>query len=278
MNHNEGNFKGIRDANIYYQAWLPDGNVKAVLLVIHGVAEHTGRYMNIVNHFVPLGYAIYGLDHLGHGKSDGQRVYVDCFEDYTEPLETFFNMVKGWQPGKPIFILGHSMGGLIETYYLLDHQEDFAGAIISAPGIKVSDTISPMTITMGKLLSRITPKAGLLALDASAVSKDPAVVNAYVTDPLVYTGKLTARLAAEMLRAMTRVTAEAGKISLPIIIVQGKADKLVDPAGSQMLYDKASSKDKTLKMYPGLYHEVFNEPEREQVLADVEKWLELHLK
>jgi len=278
MNHNEGNFKGIRDANIYYQAWLPDGNVKAVLLVIHGVAEHTGRYMNIVNHFVPLGYAIYGLDHLGHGKSDGQRVYVDCFEDYTEPLETFFNMVKGWQPGKPIFILGHSMGGLIETYYLLDHQEDFAGAIISAPGIKVSDTISPMTITMGKLLSRITPKAGLLALDASAVSKDPEVVKAYVTDPLVYTGKLTARLAAEMLRAMTRVTAEAGKISLPIIIVQGKADKLVDPAGSQMLYDKASSKDKTLKMYPGLYHEVFNEPEREQVLADVEKWLELHLK
>jgi Lysophospholipase len=278
MNHTEGTFKGIRDADIYYQAWLPDGKVKAVLLIVHGAAEHTGRYMNIVNHFIPLGYAVYGLDHFGHGRSDGQRVYVERFDDYIEPLKTFYTMVKGWQPDKPIFILGHSLGGLIETYYLLDHQKDFSGAIVSAPGIKIPVTISPMTITMGKLLSKISPRAGLLALDANAVSKDPTVVKAYVTDPLVYTGKITARLAAEMLRAMQRVTDEVGTISLPMIIVQGKADKLVDPAGAQMLYDKASSMDKTLKMYDGLYHEVFNEPEREQVLADVEDWLESHLK
>jgi acylglycerol lipase len=278
MNHTEGKFKGIRDANIYYQAWLPDGKVKAVLFIVHGLAEHTGRYLNIVNHFVPLGYAVYGMDLFGHGKSDGKRVYVERFEDYTGPLKTYFDMVKGWQPGIPVFILGHSMGGLIETYYLLDRQKEFAGAVVSAPGIKVSDTISPMTITMGKLLSKIAPKAGLLALDANAVSKDPAVVRAYVTDPLVYTGKVTARLAAEMLRAMQRVTAEAGSLSLPMIIVQGKADKLVDPAGSQMLFDKSGSTDKSLMMYDGLYHEVFNEPEREQVLADLEKWLDAHLK
>ena len=278
MNHTEGTFKGVRDANIFYQAWLPDGKVRVVLLLVHGVGEHTGRYMNIVNHFVPLGYAVYGLDHIGHGRSDGQRVYVERFDDYIEPLKTFYAKVKGWQPDKPIFILGHSMGGLIETYYLLDHQKDFTGAVVSAPSIKISDTLSPLTITIGKLLSKISPKAGLLALDANAVSKDPAVVKAYVTDPLVYTGKLTARLAAEMLRAMQRVTDEAGVISLPMIIVQGKADKLVDPAGAQMLYDKSSSMDKTLKMYDGLYHEVFNEPEREQVLLDVEVWLEAHLK
>ena len=278
MKHMEGIFKGNRDANIYWQAWLPEGNVKSVLLVVHGVAEHTGRYMNIVNHFVPLGYAVYGLDHYGNGKSDGQRVYVERFEDYTDPLLTFFTMVQSWQPGKSIFILGHSLGGLIETYYLLDHQKDFAGAIVSAPSIKVSDTISPLTISMGRLLSKIAPKAGLLALDANTISKDPRVVNAYVNDPLVYTGKITARLAAEMLRAMTRVTTEVDRISLPMLIVQGKADKVVDPAGSQMLYDKSSSTDKTLKMYDGLYHEVFNEPEREQVLADVENWLNQHIK
>jgi alpha-beta hydrolase superfamily lysophospholipase len=234
--------------------------------------------MNIVNHFVPLGYAVYSLDHFGHGRSDGQRVYVESFNDYIEPLNTFFTMIRRWQPDKPIFILGHSLGGLIETYYLLDHQKEFTGAVVSAPSIKIQDTISPLTITMGKLLSKITPKAGLLALDAKAVSKDPAVVEAYVTDPLVYTGKITARLAAEMLRAMQRVTEEVGTISLPMIIVQGKADKLVDPKGAQMLYDKSSSTDKTLKMYDGLYHEVFNEPEREQVLTDVENWLESHLK
>jgi alpha-beta hydrolase superfamily lysophospholipase len=278
MNHTEGTFKGIRDANIYYQAWLPDGRVKAVLLVVHGAAEHSGRYMNIVNHFIPLGYGVYSLDHFGHGRSDGQRVYVESFDDYIEPLNTFYTMIRRWQPDKPIFILGHSLGGLIETYYLLDHQKEFTGAVVSAPSIKIQDTISPMTITMGKLLSKITPKAGLLALDAKAVSKDPAVVEAYVTDPLVYTGKLTARLAAEMLRAMQRVTDEVGTISLPMIIVQGKADKLVDPSGAQMLYDKSGSTDKTLKMYDGLYHEVFNEPEREQVLTDVENWLESHLK
>ena len=278
MNHTEGTFKGIRDANIYYQAWLPDGRVKAVLLVVHGAAEHSGRYMIIVNHFIPLGYGVYSLDHFGHGRSDGQRVYVESFDDYIEPLNTFYTMIRRWQPDKPIFILGHSLGGLIETYYLLDHQKEFTGAVVSAPSIKIQDTISPMTITMGKLLSKITPKAGLLALDAKAVSKDPAVVEAYVTDPLVYTGKITARLAAEMLRAMQRVTDEVGTISLPMIIVQGKADKLVDPSGAQMLYDKSGSTDKTLKMYDGLYHEVFNEPEREQVLTDVENWLESHLK
>jgi len=278
MNHIEGTFKGVRNANIYYQAWLPDGAVKAVLLVVHGLAEHSGRYLNIVNHFVPKGFAVYGIDHFGHGKSDGQRVFVERFEDYTEPLKTYYDMVVGWQPGKPIFLLGHSMGGLIASYYLLDHQKEFTGAVISAPAIKVSKTISPMTITMGKLLSGIMPKSGLMALDATAVSKDPEVVKAYVTDPLVYTGKVTARLAAEMLRAMQRVTAEVGTISLPFIAVQGTEDRLVEPDGTQMLYNESSSKDKTLKMYTGLFHEVFNEPERETVLADVEQWLNAHLK
>ena len=155
MNHIEGNFKAVRDTNIYYQAWLPDGDVKAVLFLVHGLGEHSGRYTNVVNYFVPLGYAIYGLDHLGHGKSDGEKEVVLSFEDYTSPLKTFYDMVQGWQPDKPIFILGHSMGGLITCSYLLDHSADFKGAIISAPAIKVSDSISPMTIRMGKILSAI---------------------------------------------------------------------------------------------------------------------------
>ena len=277
MKHIEGNFKGVRNANIYYQAWLPDGEVKAVLFVVHGLGEHSGRYMNHVDRFVPLGYAVYGLDHIGHGKSDGEREVIVRFEDYTEPLTAYYNMVKGWQPGKPIFILGHSLGGLITCYYLLDHQDLFKGAIISAPLIKVSENISSMTITMGKVLSRIAPKAGLLSLDATGVSRDPEVVNAYVNDPLVFHGKTPARLAAEMLKAMMRVTAEKEKITLPFIVVQGGADKLVDPGGAQMLYDNAGSKDKTLKIYQGLYHEVHNEPEREVMFKDVESWLVAHV-
>ena len=278
MEHIEGNFKGVRELNIYYQGWLPEGDVQAVLLVVHGMGEHSGRYMNVVNHFVPLGYAVYALDHIGHGKSDGEREIVKTFADYTDTLTIFYDMVTDWQPDKPIFLLGHSMGGAIASYYLLDHQDKFKGAVISAPAVKVGEGISQGTITMSKILSKIAPKMGVLALDATAISKDPEVVDAYVNDPLVFHGKTPARLASELLSAMMRITAEAGKINLPIIIVQGEKDVLVDPAGAQMLYDKASSTEKTLKIYEGLYHEVFNEPERERVLKDVENWLEAQQK
>jgi acylglycerol lipase len=273
MKHTEGKFKGVREANIYYQGWAPDGEVKGVLFLVHGLGEHCCRYENHVNYFVPKGYAIYGLDHLGHGKSDGQQEVIDRFSDYTDTLAIYYKMVKGWQTGKPIFIMGHSMGGLISCYYLLDHQADFKGAILSAPAIKVSDNISTTTITMGKLLSVIAPKAGVLALDPTGISRDPEVVKAYVEDPLVFHGKTPARLAAEMLKAMQRVTEEVEKITLPIIVVQGSEDKLVDPDGAQMLYDRAGSKDKTLKIYQGAYHEVHNEPEREIMFKDVETWL-----
>lgn len=276
MNHIEGNFKGARGANIYYQAWIPDGEVKAVLFLVHGLGEHSGRYHNHVNHFVPQGYAIYGLDHLGHGKSEGEREVIENFSDYTDTLAIYYQMVKGWQPRKPIFILGHSMGGLISCTYLLDHQADFKGAILSAPAIKVSENISSFTIALGKLLSQVAPKAGILALDPSGISRDPEVVRTYNNDPLVFHGKTPARLAAEMLKAMMRVTAEIGKISLPFIVVQGSADKLVDPSGAQMLYERAGSSDKTLKMYEGLYHEVHNEPERGVMFKDVEDWLAAH--
>jgi alpha-beta hydrolase superfamily lysophospholipase len=277
MQHIKGNFQGARDIKIYYQGWLPEADVKGVLLVVHGLGEHSGRYLNVVNHFVPLGYAVYGLDHIGHGKSGGPREMVESFDDFTDTLTIFHQMVADWQAGKPIFILGHSMGGLITSYYLLDHQDKFQGAIISAPAVKIGEGISQATITMAKILSRIAPKMGMVALDVNTISRDPDVVNAYVNDPLVFHGKTPARLAAEMLKAMLRVNAEVSHITLPFIAVHGSKDSLADPAGSQILYDLASSKDKTLKIYEGLYHEVFNEPEREQVLKDVELWLEAQL-
>ena len=278
MNHIEGNFRGVRNANIYYQAWLPEGDVRAVLLVIHGLGEHCGRYMNVVNYFVPLGYAIYGFDHIGHGKSEGVREFVERFEDYTNTLTIYYNMVKNLQPGKPLFLLGHSMGGLIASYCLLDHQANLKGAVISAPSIKVSDSISKATIIVGKILSVIAPKMGLVrVVDANNISRDPEVVRDYLNDPLVFRGKTPVRLGAELLKAMLCVTTKADKITLPFIVLQGSEDKIVDPAGAQMLYDKASSKDKTIKVYEKLYHEVFNEPERARVLKDVETWLTAHV-
>lgn len=277
MNHTEGTFKGVRNLDIYYQAWLPEGEAEAVLLIVHGLGEHSGRYTNVVNHFVPLGYAVYGFDHVGHGRSDGPREMVERFTDYTDTLSIYYEMIEGWQTGKPIFLVGHSMGGLITSYYLLEHQSDFKGAVLSAPAVKLSDSISPATIIVGKILSALAPKMGLLALDPQGLSRDPEVVEAYVNDPLVFHDKTPARLAAEILKATQRVMAEVEEIRLPFIVLQGSEDKLVDPGGARMLYERASSADKTIKIYEKLYHEVFNEPERARVLKDVEDWLAAHV-
>jgi acylglycerol lipase len=274
MNHFEGKFMSIRDNHIYYQAWMPDGDVKGVLPIVHGLGEHSGRYMNVVQYFVPLGYVVYGMDHIGHGKSDGPREFVESFDDFSDAFGAYMSMIKLWQPGKPIFLLSHSIGGLIAAYYLLDHQAEFKGAIFSAPVVKVASHISRATVLMGKSLSVLAPMVGVMSVDPKTISRDPAVVDAYIHDPLVFHRKTSARLSAEMLRALLRVSAETERITLPFLAMQGGDDRLVDPDGAQILYEKAGSKDKTLKIYPGLYHEIFNEPEREMVFSDIAAWLE----
>jgi len=278
MKHREGFFKGVGGSEIYYQGWLPEKEMKAVLLIVHGLAEHSGRYANVIDHFLPLGYAAYGLDQIGHGKSEGKRAHVERFKVFTDTLKVYFDMVREWHPDVPIFLVGHSMGALIGAAYLLDHQYELTGAILSGATVKVPEGISPVIIFMGKVLSLLAPKMGLIQLEADGVSRDAKVVNAYINDPLVYIGKYTARLGAELLKAMKRVATQASTINLPLLILQGSEDKLVDPVGAQMLYDTVGSEDKTLKLYNGLYHEVYNEPEREQVLKDVEVWLEGQLK
>lgn len=277
MNHQDGRFKGIRDSDIYYQSWLPDGEIKAVLLIVHGLGEHSGRYMNVVNHFVALGYAIYGLDHLGHGKSSGYRELVEKFSDFTEILDTFLKQVKEWQREVPIFMVAHSMGALIGLTYLTENQSQFKGALISGPPVKIPKNVSGVTIFVGKILSKILPKAGVIGVDAEGVSRDPEVVKAYLEDPLVFKGKTPARLAAEMLKAITNLETTVSDIELPIFIIQGGADRIVDPTGAKEVYEKISSKDKSIKYYDEYYHEVFNDIGFETPLKDVQFWLDKQL-
>jgi alpha-beta hydrolase superfamily lysophospholipase len=277
MQHQEGVFRGVRGAGLYYQGWLPEGKVRAALLIVHGLAEHSGRYMNVVNRFVPLGYAVYGIDHLGHGRSEGRRLQIERFADYTEPLKTYIDMVRCWQPDRPVFLVGHSMGGLIGALHMIACREGLAGAILSGPAIKAPGNIPAAVIFIGQVLSVLVPKVGLVPpVDAGGVCRDPAVVKAYLNDPLVYRGKLTARLGAELIGAMERARAEANRITLPVLILQGGADRLVDPAGAQNLFERVASADKKLVVYEGFFHEVFNEPQHDRVLADVERWLEEH--
>jgi alpha-beta hydrolase superfamily lysophospholipase len=254
---------------------LSEANPKAILLVVHGWAEHSGRYTNLVNHFVPKGYAIYALDQRGHGKSEGVRGYVERFSDYLDDLETFIQIVKNEYADRNIFLVGHSMGATVATAYTATgtNQQDLAGLILSGVGIKPGQSLSSALIPLARLMSIVTPKMGVMVLDASAICQDNAVVDVYINDPLVYRGKITCRFGAEMLATLRKLPAEMPQINLPILIMHGTADRLCNPEGSQILYDTVGSNDRTLKLYDGFYHEIFNEPGHKQVLADTEEWI-----
>ncbi len=273
MKHVEGKFKGYKNLNLYYQCWLPSNEPKAVLLVVHGLAEHSGRYINIVNHFVPKGYAVYGFDQRGHGKSQGQRGYVERFSHFVSDLKTFSGIIRSKHRDAKIFIVGHSVGGTIATAYAVHYQDEFDGLVLSGATLKVGASVSSGLIIVARVLSLLLPKMGLDVIDASAISQDKTVVDAYVDDPLVYRGKIRARLGAELIKAIQILLPQMSKIYLPILIMHGTADRLSDPRGSEILYDRVSSRDKTLKLYDGFYHEIFNEPGREQVFEDMEAWL-----
>ncbi len=273
MEHIEGSFRGHKDLNLYYQSWLPAGHPKARLLVVHGWAEHSGRYTNLVNYFVAKDYAVCGLDHRGHGRSEGLRGYVERFSDYVTDLKTFSDIVRGGHGDTKIFLVGHSMGGAIATAYTIRYQRELAGLLLSGAALKLPSGQSPALIVAARMLSLLLPKMGITVLDASAISQDKAVVDAYVNDPLVYRGKIRARFGGEMLKTLQELPRQMPKINLPILIMHGTADRLSDPQGSQMLYERVGSSDKTLKLYEGFYHEIFNEPGHKQVLGDMETWL-----
>lgn len=277
MKHLESQFKGCGDLNLYYQCWLPVDAPKAILLVVHGLAEHSGRYSNLVNHFVPRGFGVYGYDQRGHGKSDGLRGYVDRFSSFVNDLDIFLRIVRSRHHDIKIFLVGHSIGGTVATAYAILHQDEFDGLIITGATLSPPTDVRAGTIFVARVLSLMLPKAGLYIIDAEAISRDKSVVNAYVYDPLVYRGKIRARLGVELIKAMDTVKCQIAKIRLPILVMHGATDRLSDPKGSETLYEKASSEDKTLKVYEGYYHEILNEPGREQVLADMESWLMTHV-
>jgi acylglycerol lipase len=263
MKHQEGFFKGVADFNIFYQCWLPDQKPVAILLVAHGFAEHSGRYMNLVNFFVPKGYAVFALDHRGHGRSDGERVRIEKFSDYLKDLKIFFDLVRNENPGDKIFLVGHSMGAAISTVYVLRQQHELAGLILSGGGIITEDMPAQPTRPVGQ------------PLDTEFISRDPAVIAAYVNDPLVYRGPIPAGSALSESR--NQLPELVPQIILPILIMAGNDPLVTDGIRSQALFERVGSEDKTLRLYDRLRHEIFNEPEYKEVMQDMEDWLNRHL-
>lgn len=278
MLHTEGNFKGQKNFSLYYQGWLPEQIPRAILIIVHGLAEHSGRYKNVVEYFVPKGYAVYGFDQRGHGRSEGARCYVDRFSDLITDLHAFVTMVRGFHPGTKLFLVGHSIGGTLSLAYGVRYPDEPAGLVLSGLVLKPGESITQLVKLMARVLSAIAPRMGVSILDASTISKDKAVVDAYVNDPLVYRGKISARMGAEMLNLIEKyLPPRLGELKLPLFIMHGTEDRLSNLEGSTLLYKEAGSTDKTLKLYEGYYHEIYNEPERLQVFSDVEAWLERHL-
>ncbi|SKB84223.1 alpha/beta hydrolase [Sphingopyxis flava] len=257
--------------------WLPAEAPKAVVLLAHGYAEHAGRYAHVAERLTDAGYAIYAVDHWGHGKSDGTRGFVPRFSAFIDGMAELLTLVEVQHGGTPRLLLGHSMGGLIATLFLIERQDAFVAAALSGPAIVPAAPPSRMTIYLSRFLSRFFPRLGVLALDAEGVSRDPDVVAAYRADPLVYKGKIGARLGKEFMDAMAAAQADAEKITLPILLQHGDADTLTAPSGSRYLFEHVSSADKTLKIYPGLFHEIYNEPERGEVLDDLIGWFDAHV-
>ena len=260
-------------ASLHFKSW-PVAHPKAVILIAHGYAEHLGRYEHVAAALTKAGYAVFAVDHWGHGKSEGDRGFVPAFSVFLDGLDALLAEAKKQRPDRKRFLLGHSMGGLVAANYLLARQNEFAGAVLSGPSIRPVETPSAAVVFIGRILSKIAPKAGLIPLDANFVSRDANVVAAYVADPLVYKGKIGARLAAEMVDAMAAAEANAPKLALPLLLLHGGADRLTSPEGSKILHDRAASTDKTLKIHDGFYHEIFNDPGKEGVIADVIAWLD----
>lgn len=278
MKNIEGEFKGAGELKIFYQAWVPK-EPKAVVQIVHGFAEHSGRYLNVVNQLIPLGYAIYADDHRGHGKSDGIRNYVDHFDQFIEDEKKLYDIIKINHQDLPIFVLGHSMGSMIALIFANKFEPLISGLILSGTGTGAGESTSRFLKLIVKVLSKIIPKKYINpGLKADKLSHDPEVVQAYETDPLVNAEKITLRLGWELMKFFEKFYPIANSLKLPLLIQCGGEDGLVK-GSEDTLRNAFKMKDKTILIYEGLYHEVYNETrlERERVLNDLSNWLEKHL-
>ena len=277
MKRSEGTFRGMDGLELYYQCWRPDGDAKAVLAIVHGVREYSGRYSGVADYLTARGYVVYAFDQRGHGRSPGQRGHINAWEEYRGDAEAFLAMIGQQEPNLPVFLMGHSMGALVALDYLLAHPEGLRGAIISGAVLQPIGVPKPYQLVVARFLSRIRPRLSTTsAFSGAAVSRDPEVVRAYDTDPLVF-NKTSVRWGMEFLATIERVKPRSAEVTIPILMIHGGADPIVSADGSRDFFEKLGSPDKELKIYPGSYHEAHNDLDREQVVSDIGQWLDRHV-
>ena len=271
----ERSFDGVGGVRIVYDVWEPEEQeCRGVVVLCHGYAEHARRYDHVAQRFGESGLAVYALDLRGHGRSGGKRVYLRDISEYIDDFHTLVGIAAAEYPELKRVVLGHSMGGGVVFAYGVEHPDDYAAMVLSGPAVDAQDGVSPVMVIVAKTLGKILPGLPVEELPASAVSRDPDVVAAYENDPLVHHGKLPAGIAKALIGVGETMPLRAPALTAPLLVVHGEQDKLIPVQGSRHLMECVGSQDAHLKVYPGLYHEVFNEPERAAVLDDVASWIE----
>src|SRR6185295_1402155 len=260
----EGSFDGVGGIKIFTREWRPAGKPHGVVVISHGLNAHSGLYEWAAQQFTSNGLAVYALDHRGRCRSEGERFFVKKFADWTKDLATFIDIVKTREPGLPVFLLGHSAGGVIACGYALEHQDELAGLICEDFAYQVPAPDVALAIVKG--ISYVAPHAALFKLKNEDFSRDPAVVAALNADPLIANEAQPNETMAEMIRADEVLKKSFGRFTLPLLILHGTADKVTKPSGSKEFYERAGSSDKTLKLYDGHFHDLLADVGKQQVM------------
>ena len=275
MTVERGTFAGVGAVAIHWERAAPaSAPPRAAVVVAHGYAEHFARYGELVRHLTDRGLAVAGMDHRGHGRSEGPRGHCASIDEFIADMRTLADKTAAWWPGVPRLLFGHSMGGLLGFVYLLRHPDTVRAAALSAPALRIPDPPLPLQL-LARVLGRVAPGVGFRSkLDATLLSRDPAVGEAYVADPLVHR-----RASAGLVRAINAAQAEAfagaATLRVPLLILQGDADRIVDPGGSRDVAARLTGPHE-LVMLPGYYHELLNEiaPDRARVYALLDAWFD----
>ncbi len=273
----ERTFEGVDGVRIVYDVWITDATPRGVVVLSHGLGEHARRYDHVAQRFGAAGLATYAIDHRGHGRSGGKRVLVKDISEYTGDFATLVGIAGKEHPGGKCIVLGHSMGGGIVFAYGVERPDNYDLMVLSGPAVAAQHAVSPLLVLVAKAVGAVAPGLPVQELETEAISRDPAVVAAYHSDPLVHHGKVPAGIARALLLVGETMPQRAAALTAPLLVVHGVEDRLVDISGSRKLIEVVGSADAELKEYPGLYHEVFNEPERDRVLDDVVSWINARL-
>jgi acylglycerol lipase len=262
---------------LFVRTWSPDEAARAVVVLVHGFNSHSGYYPWAAEQLTAAGFAAYALDLRGRGRSDGERYYIEQFGEYLADVHALVELARSREPGLPVFILGHSAGGVISCCYTLEHQDELAGLVCESFAFQVPAPDVALALLKG--VSHFAPHVHVLRLKIDDFSRDPDVIRTMKEDPFVADEVQPTLTVAEMVRADERLKEAFPRFRVPLLILHGTDDKVTRPEGSQLFYDSASgAADKTLKMYEGYAHDLLNDLGKEPVMADITAWIAARLR